>query len=325
MSLITRCPACGTTFKVVPDQLKISDGWVRCGHCAEVFDAPAQMVQEVPSEPIAKPTTTVQPDTPLPAAVSAKPTLGWTAGSFTPPVFESLPKPSPNDLSLTSPFVPKSSVPTEPDLPPTGEIELTPEASSHWADKSRVDDTKEMPDVVQSEVSFVQDAKRRAFWRGPWVRLSLTLVALVLLALLCLQVVVHERNRIAAYRPQFRPWLNQLCQPLGCQLTPLRSIEALVIEGSSFNRLPSQAYRLSFSIKNNSPVELAMPAVEITLTDTQDQALLRRVLQGAELGPHVSTVLPAGGEWTTTLTLAVSPTDPAATRVAGYRLLAFYP
>ncbi len=39
MRLITRCPACGTLFKVVPDQLRISEGWVRCGHCAEVFDA----------------------------------------------------------------------------------------------------------------------------------------------------------------------------------------------------------------------------------------------------------------------------------------------
>ena len=39
MSLITRCPACGTSFRVVPDQLRISQGWVRCGQCAEVFDA----------------------------------------------------------------------------------------------------------------------------------------------------------------------------------------------------------------------------------------------------------------------------------------------
>src|SRR5437868_6771912 len=39
MSQITRCPACGTMFKVVPDQLRISEGWVRCGHCTEVFDA----------------------------------------------------------------------------------------------------------------------------------------------------------------------------------------------------------------------------------------------------------------------------------------------
>jgi predicted Zn finger-like uncharacterized protein len=43
MSLITRCPACGTMFKVVPDQLRISEGWVRCGHCAEVFDATAYL------------------------------------------------------------------------------------------------------------------------------------------------------------------------------------------------------------------------------------------------------------------------------------------
>src|SRR5206468_1007134 len=28
-----------TTFKVVRDQLRISDGWVRCGRCSEVFDA----------------------------------------------------------------------------------------------------------------------------------------------------------------------------------------------------------------------------------------------------------------------------------------------
>src|SRR3954467_7126180 len=45
MSLITRCPACGTMFRVVPDQLRISEGWVRCGHCAEIFDATAHMAE----------------------------------------------------------------------------------------------------------------------------------------------------------------------------------------------------------------------------------------------------------------------------------------
>src|SRR3954463_14599066 len=50
MSMITGGPACGTLFKVVPDQLKISDGWVRCGHCSEVFDAAAHMRQLVDAE-----------------------------------------------------------------------------------------------------------------------------------------------------------------------------------------------------------------------------------------------------------------------------------
>ena len=39
MSLVTRCPACGTVFRVVQDQLKVSEGWVRCGRCSEVFNA----------------------------------------------------------------------------------------------------------------------------------------------------------------------------------------------------------------------------------------------------------------------------------------------
>lgn len=39
MSLATSCPSCGTVFKVVEDQLKISEGWVRCGHCHDVFNA----------------------------------------------------------------------------------------------------------------------------------------------------------------------------------------------------------------------------------------------------------------------------------------------
>ena len=49
MSMATRCTACGTVFRVVPDQLRVSKGWVRCGRCAEVFNAVAQMVDVPPS------------------------------------------------------------------------------------------------------------------------------------------------------------------------------------------------------------------------------------------------------------------------------------
>src|SRR4051812_46079142 len=50
MGLITRCPVCGTMFKVVADQLRISEGWVRCGHCAEIFDATADLRDEAELE-----------------------------------------------------------------------------------------------------------------------------------------------------------------------------------------------------------------------------------------------------------------------------------
>lgn len=39
MNLATRCPSCNTVFRVAQDQLKASDGWVRCGRCQHVFSA----------------------------------------------------------------------------------------------------------------------------------------------------------------------------------------------------------------------------------------------------------------------------------------------
>ncbi|MDP3223209.1 MAG: zinc-ribbon domain-containing protein, partial [Rubrivivax sp.] len=42
--LATRCSACGTVFRVVPDQLRVSEGWVRCGRCSQVFNALESLV-----------------------------------------------------------------------------------------------------------------------------------------------------------------------------------------------------------------------------------------------------------------------------------------
>ncbi|MEA3191812.1 MAG: hypothetical protein QOD26_145 [Betaproteobacteria bacterium] len=46
MSLATRCPVCGTAFRVVREQLAARGGRVRCGKCATVFDGVASLVEE---------------------------------------------------------------------------------------------------------------------------------------------------------------------------------------------------------------------------------------------------------------------------------------
>jgi predicted Zn finger-like uncharacterized protein len=46
MSLTTRCPNCGTAFRVQPAQLSARGGKVRCGKCANVFDGVAALVAE---------------------------------------------------------------------------------------------------------------------------------------------------------------------------------------------------------------------------------------------------------------------------------------
>jgi predicted Zn finger-like uncharacterized protein len=39
VSIVTSCPSCATTFRVVHEQLRARQGKVRCGKCQEVFDA----------------------------------------------------------------------------------------------------------------------------------------------------------------------------------------------------------------------------------------------------------------------------------------------
>jgi predicted Zn finger-like uncharacterized protein len=46
MSLITRCPVCGTAFRVQASQLAAHSGTVRCGKCGAVFNGVAALVEE---------------------------------------------------------------------------------------------------------------------------------------------------------------------------------------------------------------------------------------------------------------------------------------
>ncbi|MBI2769884.1 MAG: zinc-ribbon domain-containing protein [Burkholderiales bacterium] len=292
MSLITRCPACGTMFKVVPDQLRISQGWVRCGHCAEVFDASASLQ---PKEQAAAP--------------------AFTAAPTQPP----LPPPPPEE------------VPSPPAVPPEPVFEAEPEAQ--WQPEPEPQPEPEaLPEPQASQplaeldldsVSFVRQARRKAFWQRPVVRAALALVVLLLAGVLALQYVVQERDRLAAAEPSLKPVLEALCEPLQCRVGPPRQIEAIVIDSSSFNKLRGDAYRLNFTLKNQSALEVAIPAVELTLTDTQDQAVIRRVMQPRELGASSAVIAPAS-EWSGSLALSVAPGSVPA-RITGYRLLAFYP
>ena len=50
MNLTTRCPNCGTVFRVQPAQLSARGGKVRCGKCAHVFDGVAALIAETEQE-----------------------------------------------------------------------------------------------------------------------------------------------------------------------------------------------------------------------------------------------------------------------------------
>lgn len=171
--------------------------------------------------------------------------------------------------------------------------------------------------------SFLQDEPPPSVWRRPVVRVLLAVLLVLLLALLAMQYLVKERDRVAAMQPAMRPVLEAACAVADCSIGPLRQIESIVIDSSSFSRVRGDDYRLGFSLKNTAPIAVAMPAIELSLTDPQDQPVIRRVILPSEFGAR-SAALASAAVWTGSLALTVQP-DIGAQRIAGYRLLAFYP
>src|SRR5205085_173461 len=139
-------------------------------------------------------------------------------------------------------------------------------------------------------VSFVRKARRRWFWRRPFVRMLLALLFVVLAAALTLQIAYQDRDRLALTQPMLRPALEQMCAFLQCRIGPPRQIEAVVIDSSGFNRLRNDIYRISFTLRNSASVPVAVPAMELTVTDSQDQVLARRVLTPSELGAEDANI-----------------------------------
>jgi predicted Zn finger-like uncharacterized protein len=324
MSLITRCPACGTMFKVVPDQLRISEGWVRCGHCSDVFDASAHLQADVPAPPEATASAEAE-------AAAAPPV------EHVPPEPQGEPEEFPSSLN--------TELDDEAALDALDSAQLEAEAQAlretpmdRPFELRRQDVADEVAEPLPSrftpmpdselepeldELSFVRQARSQEFWSRPGMRVALAVLLVLLGLLLLAQVGVHDRDRLAAAHPDLRPWLARLCEPLRCRIVAPRQIDAIVIDSSSFNKLRGDAYRLNFTLKNQAANQIAMPALELTLADAQDQPVVRRVLLPADLGTHPG-VIAATAEWSGSLALALSANGDGA-RVAGYRLLAFYP
>jgi hypothetical protein len=83
--------------------------------------------------------------------------------------------------------------------------------------------------------------------------------------------------------------------------------------------LPKQ-WALQINLRNSDSVPVAIPWIELTLTDAQDAAVLRKVLNPVDFG--APAVLPPGEIIEQQLLLSLKKEEAA---FVGYRLLTFYP
>ena len=171
--------------------------------------------------------------------------------------------------------------------------------------------------------TFMRTVHKDSRWNRPWVRHSLAGLLAVLVLGLGLQAAHHERDRLAASVPDLRSALAASCEILDCQIAPFKQIDSVVIDASAFVKVRGDVYRLNLTLKNTASMDVAAPAIELTLTDTQDQPMIRYVLSALELGVQQG-ILVAGSEIAIALPLNVKSVG-GVERISGYRLLAFYP
>lgn len=356
--MLTCCPACRTTFRVTPEQIKARAGKVRCGKCQEIFNALDTLIEtpagDLPTAPPAAAVTAPPPDdspavaVPAPAPAEATERLDADAADALPP--------SPADALPASPTIGEApdEIPEIADkaqekspisgdtidilLEPVGtggrpEAPASPEPQPLSADAIRdkalaaglvaAREATQAPGYNKwAEGAFTGTtaiAEPAAHPRWPFV-----LTALLLILALAGQAAHHFRAELAVASPSLRPALDVLCAALDCDIPLPRHSELVSIETSDLQIDPARGglLALSATLKNRAAYAQAWPLLELTLTDVRDDAVLRRVLEPADYLPAKldPTVFPPNGEVGVRLWLEAK--DVAA---AGYRLYVFYP
>lgn len=337
MTLVTRCPTCGTAFRVQPGQLSARAGKVRCGKCGTVFNGVAALVEEEragasrePSPQLAlfeagrrpppapKAPTAVEPQLVPPpmAAADASPEPTLRLEPIEPAAHMSSPPqaaaPPSQPVSTSEP----AAAPTPARAPPAA-AEASP--AEAVAEASPEPEAVAVPDFLAVEAP----ARRRLPFRIAWALAS----SLAVLAL-TLQVLLQYRADVLARFPQTRPLLTALCAPLGCAVLLPRRPDLMSIESSDLQADPKRAgvIALDAVIRNRASYAQEYPSLELTLTDDQQRALVRRVLMPSDyLAPRRATLLLDRGIAAHGDAEVHVYFDTGRVHPTGYRVYLFYP
>ncbi len=317
----TRCPACSTTFRVTSEQLRLKAGKVRCGQCLAVFNAFESLIEEEPPVPAeAAPAAAAQAAAPLLKTAPPAPEAIPPVVVIEKPV-ETEPEPEPAPQATPAPnTAPAEEIKTEgtaaieedttdatqaardAGLMAARELSET-SAYNRWAAGTLAGETHNRFDPIQPEQP-----------RWPFV-----LTSLVLLVLLLMQLLYHFRTEVVQRVPEMAGLYAMAAVDV-----PLPQNSELV--GIDVSDLQADNARgllvLQATVRNRATFDQAWPSLELTLTDTQDEVISRRVLSAEEYLPPGSHTPAFAGRSDIAIKLWLEARGVGA---SGYRLYLFYP
>ncbi len=154
----------------------------------------------------------------------------------------------------------------------------------------------------------------------PWF-----IAALLLLVGLIAQAAYWFRVDIATQLPGLKPILISYCQLLNCEVALAQNTDLIGIESSNLESDPVQAGQITLHalLRSRASYAMAFPDLELTLNDTNDQPLARRIFKPADYLPRTESeavgLLPLHE---LNIKLHLDTTD---LKPSGYRLVLFYP
>lgn len=307
--MLTRCPSCATNFRVTPEQLKARAGRVRCGECQNVFNALDTLIEE----PLAISAPTAEAAVPPAPTVEELPESPPDGGES----FSTALTASPASLPEAAPALTKHVA--DAAAPPSREPEaatLAEDAGESGAGQIPEPASESAEETEDASITYSEPVPRR--W--PWV-----IGSLVALMALGLQVVLAFRVELSVLWPESKPRLVALCQAVGCEVGFPARIALVGIEASDLHPDSERKGRLALSaiLKNRAPFAQQYPHLELTLTDTADKAIARKVLAPADYLPPKSSS--AGGMPPNADIAVIVGVDSGELAASGYRLYVFYP
>jgi predicted Zn finger-like uncharacterized protein len=134
--------------------------------------------------------------------------------------------------------------------------------------------------------------------------------SIVLAVLLVLQLAVIFRTEITSRWPQWRPALVQLCGLFGCNVGWPTRADLLAVVGTELQAIPgTDVLELTAVIRNRAGFKVALPAIEVTLTDTTNRTLARKVFAPVDY-------LASAGEPSSRIDDGLGPSSDLTVRVA---------
>jgi predicted Zn finger-like uncharacterized protein len=150
------------------------------------------------------------------------------------------------------------------------------------------------------------------------------LISFLLIIVAALQATYFLRHAIARQFPVIKPLLERACTPLKCTIDLSKDLDLITIGDSDMQEDDTyqSVIKFSSSIKNNARYPQAYPNIELTLTDSDDRAVIKKLITPKSYLESTDKIkYGLAPQETAALALSLYVTDPS---VASYRILLFY-